>query len=173
MSSIEKIEDPIWDYVLATKLQPYIPAVRKFWETIEDIQIHNTGVFPVEGTDIPPGLMYRVTNTPVRSPIKNVQVFPFVPCVFLQLTNVAGGAVRMVNRVCAGDRFAIDEFVIIEKNNLQSTYHNGQFVAFVPRDILDGARTLGKWVYLTTPEMCALMNDMVTKDIKKKLVRYV
>lgn len=173
MSDISKIEDPIWEYVMVTKLKPYIESVRKFWEGIENIHVHNTGVFPVEDPNAPPGLMYRVTNTPVRSPIKNVQVFPFVPCVYLQLTNVAGGAVRMVNRICAGERFAIDEFVIIEKNNLESTYHNGQFVAFVPRDILEGARALGKWVYLTTPEMISLLSDNVTKAVKNKLIRYV
>lgn len=170
---VAKIDDPIWEYVMLTKLQPYIPAVRRFWEHIEEVPVHNTGVFPIQDEEAPPGLMYRVTNTPVRSPIKNVQVFPFVPCVFLQLTNVAGGAVRMVNRVCAGNRFAIEEFVIIEKNNLQSTYHNGQLVAFVPRDIIEGARSLGKWVYLTTNEMVSLISDNVTRDIKNKLIRYV
>lgn len=173
MSDVTKINDPIWEYTLYTKLTPYIPAVRRFWEKIEDTPVHSTGVFPIKDEEAPPGLMYRVTNTPVRSPIKNVQVFPFVPCVFLQLTNVAGGAVRMVSRVCAGNRFAIDEFIIIEKNNLQSTYHNGQFVAFVPRDILEGARALGKWVYLTTPEMCSLLGNTVPKDVKNKLIRYV
>lgn len=170
---VAKIDDPIWEYVMLTKLQPYIPAVRRFWEHIEEVPVHNTGVFPIQDEEAPPGLMYRVTNTPVRSPIKNVQVFPFVPCVFLQLTNVAGGAVRMVNRVCAGNRFAIEEFVIIEKNNLQSTYHNGQLVAFVPRDVIEGARSLGKWVYLTTNEMVSLISDNVTRDIKNKLIRYV
>ena len=116
--------------------------------------------------------MYRVTNTPVRSPIKNVQVFPFVPVSYLQITNVAGGANRMVSRVCANE-FMIEEFVIIEKSNLPSTYHQGQFIAFVPKDILNGAKSLGKWVYLTTPEMCALVQGKVTTPIKNKMIKYI
>lgn len=173
MAEIERLEDPVWEYVLNSKLAQYMPAVRKFWENVTEIEISGTGVYPVTGDDVPPGLMYRVTNTPVRSPIKHIQVFPFVPVVYLQITNVAGGANRMVSRVCADNRFTIDEFTIIEKSNLPSTYHQGQFVAFVPTDVLNGVKGLGKWVYLTAPEMLALMQDKVTRSIKQKLIKYI
>ena len=113
MADIEKYDDPIWEYTLNAKLAQYIPAVRDFWNNIEDIEIVGTGVYPMKGDNNPPGLMYRVTNTPVRSPIKHVQVFPFVPVTYLNLTNIAGGANRMVSRVCADNRFKIDEFTII------------------------------------------------------------
>ena len=174
MADVKAYDDPIWEYVLATKLQPYIPYVREWWERVESIDINGTGVYPIisEDNDMPHGLMYRVTNTPVRSPIKNVQVFPFVPVSYLQITNVAGGANRMVSRVCANE-FMIEEFVIIEKSNLPSTYHQGQFIAFVPKDILNGAKSLGKWVYLTAPEMCALVQGKVTTSIKNKLIKYI
>lgn len=172
MADIEKYDDPIWEYTLNAKLAQYIPAVRDFWNNIEDIEIVGTGVYPMKGDSNPPGLMYRVTNTPVRSPIKNVQVFPFVPVSYLQITNVAGGANRMVSRVCANE-FMIEEFVIIEKSNLPSTYHQGQFIAFVPKDILNSAKSLGKWVYLTTPEMCALVQGKVTTPIKNKMIKYI
>lgn len=173
MADIEKYDDPIWEYTLNAKLAVYLPAVRKFWENIEDIVVMNTGVFPVCGEDVPSGLMYRVTNTPVRSPIKHIQVFPFVPVAYLNLTNVSGGANRMVSRVCAGNKFRIEEFTIIEKSNLPSTYHQGQFVAFVPTQTLNSVQSLGKWVYLTTNEMIALMQDKVLPSIKGKVIKYI
>lgn len=173
MANIDKLEDPIWNYVLNSKLAVYIPHVRRFWEDIENVEVINTGVFPIQGENVPPGLMYRVTNTPVRSPIKHVQVFPFVPTVYLNITNVSGGAVRMVSRVCADNKFTIEEFTIIEKSNLPSTYHQGQFVAFVPTKVLTSVKELGKWVYLTAPEMIALMQNTVTNTIKQKLIKYI
>ena len=173
MADIEKYDDPIWEYTLNAKLAQYIPAVRDFWNNIEDIEIVGTGVYPMKGDSNPPGLMYRVTNTPVRSPIKHVQVFPFVPVTYLNLTNIAGGANRMVSRVCADNRFKIDEFTIIEKSNLPSTYHQGQFIAFVPTQVLNSVKDLGKWVYLTAPEMLALMQDKVLQSIKYKVIKYI
>lgn len=177
MSNIEMFDDPIWEYVLNTKLQEYMPPVREFWSKITDIHIAGTGVYPINkntvSCDVPPGLMYRVTNTPVRSPIKNVQVFPFVPVSYLQITNVAGGASRMVSRVCADNKFKIDEFTIVEKSNLPSTYHQGQFVAFVPTEILESTAALGKWVYLTIDEMIALCQEKVLPKIKEKLIKYI
>lgn len=172
MADIEKFDDPMWEYVLNSKLAQYIPHARKFWENIEHVPINGTGVYPVTG-DVPPGFMYRVTSTPVRSPIKHVQVFPFVPTAYLQITNVVGGSTRMVSRVCADNKFTIDEFTIIEKHNLPSTYHKGQFVAFIPTDILEGTRTLGKWVYLTAPEMMSLMQDKVQQTVKYKVIKYI
>ena len=173
MADIEKYDDPIWEYTLNAKLAQYIPAVRKFWDNIENIEIVGTGVYPMKSEDNPPGLMYRVTNTPVRSPIKHVQVFPFVPVAYLNLTNIAGGANRMVSRVCADNKFKIEEFTIIEKSNLPSTYHQGQFVAFVPTQVLNSVKDLGKWVYLTTPEMIALMQEKVLSSVKCKVVKYI
>jgi len=173
MADIEKLDDPVWNFVLNSKLIPYIPYVRSFWDNIEDIDITGTGVHPIKGEGTPPGLQYRVTNTPVRSPIKHIQVFPFVPTAYLNLTNVPGGANRMVSRVCADNAFTIEEFTIIEKSNLPSTYHQGQFVAFVPTDRLNSVKELGKWVYLTAPEMIALMQGVVTNAIKQKLIRYI
>ena len=173
MSDIEKLDDPIWEYVLHTKLVQYIPAVRKFWDNIEDIDVHGTGVYPITGDNVPPGLMYRVTNTPVRSPIKGVQVFPFVPTAYLQITNVAGGSLRMVSRVCADDKFKMDEFVIVEKHNLPSTYHQGQFVAFVPERIFNNAQNMGKWVYLTIDEMRKICTADVPMSVKGKLIKHI
>ena len=84
MNNAEIIDDPIWEYVVATKLQPYLPAVRRWWEGYETMKVMSTGVFPIEYEDIecPPGLSMRMTSTAVRSPIKHVQAFPFVPSAF-------------------------------------------------------------------------------------------
>ena len=178
MSDIDKYDDPLWEYIMVTKLQEYIAPAREFWEHIADIQIDGTGVYPIkQGIHVschtPPGFMYRVTNTPVRSPIKNVQVFPFVPTTYLQITNVSGGYTRMVSKVCADNKFVIEEFTIVEKSNLPSTYHQGQFVAFIPTSILNNAKKLGKWVYLTVPEMIALTQDQILPKVKEKVIRYI
>lgn len=171
MSDPIKYDDPIWEYTLATKLHPYIEPARRFWDTVEDIFISGTGVYPITGDDVPPGMMYRMTNTPVRSPIKHVQIFPFVPVSYLNITGVAGGVNRMVSRVCADDKFTIDEFTIIEKSNLPSTYHQGQFIAIVPTEILKGARTLGKWIYCTVPEMMSIAQGIIPKTLAAKMLK--
>ncbi len=168
---ITKVDDPIWEYVLTSKLTPYLDCVRKFWDNITEIPVSSTGVFQIE--DAPPGLMYRVTSTPVRSPIKNVQVFPFVPTSFLQITNVTGGATRMVSRLCSDRGFKLEEFTIIEKSNLPSTYHQGQFVAFIPTNVLEQTNLMGKYVYLTADEMIRLMQDIVLPSVKNKVIKYI
>ena len=178
MTDIDKLDDPVWEYVLATKLTCYLPAVKEFWDNVENIDVAGTSVYPVTNKivscDIPPGLMYRVTSTPVRSPIKNVQVFPFVPTAYLQLTNVSGGSTRMVSKVCADNKFMLDNFVIIEKSNLPSTFHQGQFVAFIPQDILNATKCIGKYVYLKNEEMVnILLQPGVKTSVKQKLIRYV
>lgn len=171
MSDPIKYDDPIWEYTLATKLHPYIEPARKFWATVESIFVSGTGVYPITGDDVPPGMMYRMTNTPVRSPIKHVQIFPFVPVSYLNITGVAGGVNRMVSRVCADGQFTIDEFTIIEKSNLPSTYHQGQFIAFVPTEVLNGARTLGKWIYCTVPEMMSIAQGVIPKTLEAKMLK--
>lgn len=164
-------DDSMWEYALNAKLSAYLPKVREFWEHIDDIDVMGTGVYPVLGDDVPTGLMYRVTSTPARSPIKNVQVFPFVPSSYLNFTNVRGGAVRMVSRVCAGGRFTMDEFTIVEKSNLPATYHQGQIVAFVPTAMLEAGKALGRWVYLTANELMALAQGKVLTSIKGKAIK--
>lgn len=170
------LDDPIWEYVVASKLQPYLPAVRKWWEKYDQLKIMGTGVFPFEcddeGLEVPPGLNIRVTSTPVRSPIKNVQAFPFVPTAFLQIIGVPGGVNRMVERVCHNG-LKLEEFVIIEKHNLPSTYQKGQFVAFVPEDILNGSKELGKYVYLTLQELVSLAQGKCVTSVKWKCGRYL
>ena len=180
-----------WDYILNSKLAEYIPAVHRFWDNITSMVIHGTGVYPVQGDDVPPGLMYRMTNTPARSPIKGVQVFPFVPVPYLHFTNVPGGASRMVSKVCAGGRFMIDGFVIVEKSkafaiavvrlyqqisserNLPATYHQGQFLAFIPEEVYSGARDAGRWIYFKLEEMQQLCSGNVPFTVKQKLIKCI
>lgn len=171
MSDPIKYDDPVWEYTLALKLHPYLEPARRFWSKVDEMFISGTGVYPIVGDDVPPGMMYRMTNTPVRSPIKHVQVFPFVPVSYLNITGVAGGANRMVSRVCMDNRFKLEEFTIIEKSNLPSTYHQGQFIAFVPTEILNGAQTLGKWIYCTIPEMMSIAQGTIPKSLEAKMLK--
>lgn len=174
VSKPSELDDPVWDYILATKLTPYLDAVRMFWQNIDSIAVDSTGVHNVdESYKAPPGLMYRVTNTPVRSPIKGIQAFPFVPTTYLGMPPVVGGAVKMINRVCADNAFKLEEFTVIEKSNLPSTYHQGQFVAFVPTSMLENPTFSGKWVYLKREEMVELLQGIVSSAVQGKLIKYV
>jgi hypothetical protein len=112
--------------------------------------------------------MYRFTKSAKKSPILGVQAFPLVPTAYLQITGVAGGSVKMIERVCKDYKFHIDEFVIIEKNNLPSTYNSGQFVAFIPEDIFIDVKSMGQWMYLTATELMYLATGQVTKEIQVK-----
>lgn len=167
-------DDPIWEYLVVTKLQPYLPAVRRWWSEYENMRITRTGIMPIEYKDmeVPPGLQMRMTNTPVRSPIKNVQAFPYVPTSYLEITGVKGGVNRMIERVCFGG-FKLEEFTLIEKHNLPSTYNKGQFVAFIPTKVLEGAQELGKYVYLTVPELIGLAQGVVVRTVPGKCARYI
>lgn len=169
-------DDPVWEYVVVSKLQPYLPAARKWWANYDNLVIRGTGIYPIEfddGTPVPPGMDMRMTNTPVRSPIKNVQAFPFVPTQYFQITGVPGGATKMITRVCnRSEGLILEEFTIVEKHNLPSTYHKGQFVAFIPTEIYKGAKKLGKYVYLTVQELQALSAGVVLKSVSYKCTQY-
>ena len=158
-------DDPIWPFILTERLKKYIPAVREWWSRADQLTVEGTGIFPV--CDEPPGLMYRVTKSASKSPIKNVQVFPFVPSAYLQIKGVAGGSTKMCERICAKG-LVIDEFTIVEKHNLPSTYNQGQLLAFIPTEVLAGSRTLGKYVYLTLPELEALSQGTVPPSVQAK-----
>jgi hypothetical protein len=167
-------DDPIWEYVVATKLQPYLPAVRRWWENYDKMQITSTGVFPIDYDDIecPPGLMMRMTSTAVRSPIKHVQAFPFVPSSFLQIAGVVGGVNRMIERVCHKG-LTIEEFTIIEKHNLPSSYQRGQLLCFVPSKVLEGTVDLGKYVYMTVLELCSMAKGKLPQSVQAKCYQYI
>lgn len=175
-STIEKrdmLNDPIWEYLLGTKLAEYLPSVRRWWGEYDKMQISSTGVLEIKYPDmkVPNGLYMRMTSTPVRSPIKNVQAFPFVPVQFLNIYGVPGGLNRMVERVCK--HFSVDEFTIIEKHNLPSTYHRGMIVCFIPTEVLNNVKKLGKYVYLTLPELKTLANNKLSKSVAHKCAQYL
>ena len=175
MSEAEKLDDPLWEYVLATKLKPYIEPVKYWWDHYEELKIANTGVFPLKTPDdmeCPPGLMVRVTSTAVRSPIKHVQAFPFVPASYLEIAGVTGGVVKMIERVCQGG-FELEGLQIIEKHNLPSTYHKGQIICFVPKDVMDDTKKLGKYVYMTLPELQSIAKGTLPDSVVAKCYQYV
>lgn len=174
MADAETLDDPLWEYVLATKLKPYIEPVKYWWDHYEELKVANTGVFPLVCDDIecPPGLMVRVTSTAVRSPIKHVQAFPFVPTSYLQIAGVTGGVNKMVERVCQTD-FELDGLCIIEKHNLPSTYHKGQIICFVPKNVMEGTKKLGKFVYMTLSELQAMAHGTLPESVTAKCYQYI
>jgi hypothetical protein len=162
----QKYDDPIYEYILNTRLQIYIPKVREWWANVPDLSMAATGVFGI--ADAPPGLMYRFTRSAKKSPILGVQAFPLVPTAFLQITGIAGGTIKMIERVCRDNKFKMEEFLIIEKSNLPSTYNSGQFIAFIPEDIYADTKSLGQWMYLTSTELMYLAAGHITKEIQDK-----
>lgn len=159
------VDDPIWDFVLKERLEPYIPRVREWWQQVELCDFTDTGIYELD-EDIP-GLYVRFTRASVRSPIRGVQAFPFVPAARLQITGVQGGSTKMIARICLNERFTIDEFTIVCKSNLPSVFNAQQFLAFVPTDILKN-QDLGLWLYLTKEELSLLANGETNPAIKYK-----
>lgn len=169
------LDDPVWEYTVATKLMPYIPAVKKWWENYENYPVRGTGVFNFvldDDTEVPSGLFIRVTSTPVRSPIKNVQAFPFVPTGYLQIGGVKGGVNKMIERVCHKG-LTLEGLRIIEKHNLPSTYQSGQFLAFVPEDVMNGVEKLGRHMYLTCAELSAMAKGTLPQSVMAKCYQFV
>ena len=165
---IRDIDDPVWAYTLETRLLPYIPSIREWWTKIDNITTVETGVYPID--DGPPGLFFRFTRTAKRSPILGVQAFPFVNVGHLQLTGVTGGAMKMIARVCSGGRLIIDEFTCIEKHNLPSTFHSGQFIAFVPTTLYNATIKNGQWIFMTQEEMLAICKGHVPITVYNKAI---
>ena len=156
-------------YILETRLRQYIPAVRQWWDNLEDCAPVDTGTYGIE--DAPHGLMYRFSRKIANSAIKGVQGFPFLPTACLQLAGIPGGAVKAVEAACLDGQFTIDEFSIVCKSNLPATWTRGQILVFVPTDIYKGERVMGRWVYLTNDEVIALVKGDIPVTVDEKLYR--
>lgn len=163
-------DDPMWKYVVASRIEPYIPYIRSWWLNVESYRVNGTGVYEMQNAI--PGLYVRFTKSASKSPIKGVQAFPFIPTGYLQLSGIQGGASKMVERVCLSG-LVIDEFTVIEKHNLPSTYQQGQFVAVIPTDVYNEARSLGVWVYFTNGELVDIASGNITETIKQKVLRRI
>jgi hypothetical protein len=160
----EGLVDPVWEFLLRERLSDYIPAAREWWSHAQEYQFDRTGVTEGNG---PNGFMVRFTRTAYRSPIKGVQAFPFVPSVYLQLGKVQGGYVKMIERVCVKG-LTIDEFTIVMKCNLPSTFNQGQFLAIIPTEILEHKNT-GLWVYVNHEEIKGLNEGIIPQSLLVKI----
>jgi len=160
------LDDPIWDYLIIDRMKPYIPYVRKWWNEARDYSFLSTGSIELYSEEIN-GLYVRHTRTAVRSPIKGIQCFPYVPTGRLQISGVQGGSVKMIERVCMGNRIKIDEFTLVCKSNLPSTVNASQFIAIIPTAILE-FNTLGIWLYLTQEEIGLLALGHITQAMRNK-----
>ena len=76
----------------------------------------------------------------------------------------------MVDRVCLGDKFVIEEFTIICKSNLPSTVQQGQFVAFIPTTLLESTRQIGQWIYCKNEELVSLAQGIIPDSIIQKAI---
>jgi hypothetical protein len=161
------LDDPIWIYVLETRLRPYIDAVRKWWSEVDTISPYAPGIYELTG---PPGLYYRFARTAKRSPISGVQAFPFVNAAYLQISGVQGGSTKLVTRLCNAGRFKIDEFTVIARALLPSTLNQGQFLAIVPTEIYeDPELKTGRWVYMSNYDIQCLSKGTMSMVLKERL----
>jgi hypothetical protein len=165
------IEDPIWEHILRQRLEPYIPFARRWWKEVEDISPFDTGIYPIEYDEKQPaGLFYRFTRTAIRSPIRGVQAFPFITAGSLQLTGIQGGSTKLIQRLLVQRQFMMDEFVLVELHNLPSIFNQGQIIAFVPQEIYEDIRLLGRWIYFTSDEISSLIKGVVSETIRNKAI---
>jgi hypothetical protein len=141
--------------------------VRAWWLDVANLAVFTTGLYPMNG---PPGLCYRFTRTVKRSPILGIQAFPLVQTGYLQISGVQGGSNKMIARVCRDGQFTIDEFTIIEKHSLSSTYQQGQFVAFIPTEIYEDPDRMGIWLYINKAEIQSLALGQVPQTLIMKAI---
>jgi hypothetical protein len=165
------LDDPLWPHVVRIRLEPYVPYVRKWWSEIEDLAPYDTGVFELSyDEDQPPGLFQRFTRTPIRSPIRGIQAFPFIVAGYLQISGVHGGSTKLIQKLCLNGGFKIDEFTVVELHNLPSTFNQGQLIAFVPTEIYEDSRLMGKWIYLTNDEISGLIKGEIYETVRHKAI---
>jgi len=156
-----------WEYILATRLLPYLPDIRLFWENVEKVNVMITGEHHVEGAK--PNVFYRVTQSPARSPLKNIQTFPYIPIDSLGLTG--RDCQQALTEICMGG-WQFEEFTVVVKAGVPTMCQRNMFVAFIPTSMYNEVMSAGSWVYLTVDEMrqlCAL--PKVYKTIKAKLIK--
>jgi len=158
------IDDPIWPYTLEQRLRPYIPIMRNWWDNVNTLKLSITGITTLECSI--PGVYVRFTRTAIRSPIKNIQTFPFIPSARLQLVGIRGGSTKMVERVCMDDKFTIDEFTILCRSHIRTILNCAQIIIFIPTIVLEDTKsTLGKWLYFSKAELDLLASGNINEDI--------
>lgn len=155
------------EYILFSKLRPYLPAVKRWWEEErEGRHSFSMSAQPVKYTDLEctEGLFARVFQSPSKSPIKGVSAFPFVPTQQLQIAGIPCGATKMVEDVCA-EGLILEGFMLIERHNIASLNRRGQVICFIPAE---KAESKGSYIYLTAEEQEALVRGIVLKSVAEK-----
>jgi hypothetical protein len=159
------LDDPIWEMVVRDELLKYISPARDWWKDIATKKFATTGSYSSEG---PHGMFVRFTKSPLKSPLKGIQAFPYVPTAYLQIKGVQGGCMKMVDRVCSDNRMHIEEFTIVVKSNLPATYNQGQILCIIPTKVLEH-NDLGRWLYLTRDEQAALKMGNIPQSLVTKI----
>jgi len=168
MSKDLNINDPVFQYVLIDKLQPYIVAARKWWKEKEGHSFLTTSTFPIKWG--PPGFYEKCTRSPRQSPIYGVQAFPIVAVSFLDLPRMAMGAMSAVEKI-AKDGLEIDEFIVTSKQGLQSTSRCGLFLCLIPKEEMN-LRTPSRWIYLKPNDILELVNGFVSAELIERLIPF-
>jgi hypothetical protein len=175
----EKLEelDPVYEYILQAKLEPYIEWAKRWWTYWEDEVFFETGTYPAKGA--PPGTFIRFSRTLAHSAVRGVQAYPYVATPFLQLRHVPGGSRALVDRLCGRtEGFIIDGIRCIERKNLHGTERNGQFIALVPVTLVDAAAleqrmVRGRYLWIRGEDILSLAAGICDTKMQRRFQAFV
>jgi hypothetical protein len=142
-----------------------------WWHDYQELAPYDVGVYPVMYDDLQPeGLFYRIYRAPVQSAIKGIQGFPFIQTTSLGVVGPGDHKFTDVAELLFDRTYTIDEFTCIALDTLNTEINHTQAIAFVPTDVLDDTKTIGKWIYFTTEEISLLIKGKVTEPIRMKAI---
>lgn len=154
-----------WERVLYDRIINLIPIAKEFWDNINDLDFYRTGSYPIPGYE-KESMMYRITRTADRSPIKGIQAFPFVPSANLMISDK--GLKQMIKRVCGSD-MVVEGMKLVEIDKCHFTYARKQVIAFIPVERLN--KRWERWMYVSMYDAYKLSVGIVTDEIQKKAKR--
>lgn len=161
-------DDKVFEYLLIDVLKPYTLAAREWWKDLPDKSFTHCTTMPIKTG--PPGFFERVSKSPRISPVYGVQAFPVVMVSSLNLPHMLGGAVQLVEYICKKG-FIIEEFTLISKVGLHSTFRQGLFLCYIPTELLKGAPK-PRWVYMRPNEILELACGIVTKELAARVLPF-
>jgi hypothetical protein len=163
----DKATVELYTGLIKDQLKPYIVAARQWWTDADKFCPRATGTMPYEGG--PNGMCIRFARTPALSPLRGIQSFPFVPSTYLDIQFVPGGIKKMIKHVC-DIGLTMEEFTIIEKSNLSSTFTQGQLLCLVPTVTLNEL-PCDRWIFMRDEEIHMVMEGIVPEEVKEKCAR--
>jgi hypothetical protein len=166
VNKLPQPDDPVYMALIRAKLVPYLEAAHEWWDKYENVVYKDTGFFQLEG---PPGWAVKVCRFPRHSPVSGIQVFPYVPVPRLQLDKMSGGVRQMIDRLIGHAGIEVDGMMVLCRANVTSTCQSAQFLAFVPKVILEAAPA-GRWIYFTPKAVRELAMGMVPERARLRAI---